>query len=205
MIADDHALVREGVRLLLEREGYRVLAEAGDGREACRLAEELHPDVALLDVSMPLLNGIDAAHELRERCPGVRTIALTVHDDDGHVLAALRAGFSGYVLKSQAAKELVTAIEQVHAGEVYLGPAPSRLLLDAYRDRRPSPADPLTPREREVLQLVAEGRSTREIAAVLGTSVKTVESHRGRIQRKLRIQEPAGLTRYAIRQGIIEP
>ena len=197
--------MREGVRVLLEREGYRVLAEAADGREACRLAEELQPHVALLDVSMPILNGIDAARTLRERCPGVRTIALTVHDDDGHVLTALRAGFNGYVLKSQAAKELVTAIEQVHAGQVYLGPAPSRLLLEAYREGRPSPADPLTPREREVLQLVAEGRSTREIAAVLGTSIKTVESHRGHIQRKLRIQEPAGLARYAIRHGIIEP
>ncbi|HET9300582.1 MAG TPA: response regulator transcription factor [Candidatus Polarisedimenticolaceae bacterium] len=197
--------MREGVRLLLEREGYRVLAEASDGREACRLAEELHPDVALLDVSMPVLNGIDAARTLRERCPAVRTIALTVHDDHGHVLDALRAGFSGYVLKSQAAKELVTAIEQVHAGQVYLGPAPSRLLLEAYREGRPSPTDPLTPREREVLQLLAEGHATREIASVLGTSIKTVESHRVHIQRKLGLQEPAALTRYAIRQGIIEP
>jgi len=205
LVADDHALVREGVRLLLERAGYRVLAEAGDGREACRLAEELHPDVALLDVSMPLLNGIEAARALRERCPAVRTLALTVHDDEGHVLTALRAGFSGYVLKSQAAKELVRAIEQVHAGQVYLGPSPSRLLLEAYREGRPSPADPLTPREREVLQLLAEGHSTRAIATLLGTSVKTVESHRGHIQRKLHIQEPAALARYAIRQGIIEP
>lgn len=197
--------MREGVRLLLEREGHRVLAEAADGREACRLAEELQPDVALLDLSMPLLNGIEAARTLRDRCPRVRAIALTVHDDEAHVLTALRAGFRGYVLKAQAGKHLLAAIEQVHAGEVYLGPSPSRLLVEAYREGRPAPEDPLTPREREVLQLIAEGRSTRDIAAVLGTSIKTIESHRARIQRKLGIQEPAGLARYAIRNGIIEP
>jgi len=197
--------VREGLRLLLEREGYRVLGEAGDGREACRMAAELHPDVALLDVSMPVLNGIEAARTLRESCPHVQTIALTVHDDDAHVLAALEAGFRGYVLKAQAGKQLVAAIEQVRTGEVYLGPAPSRVLVDAYREGRRAPVDPLTPREREVLQLVAEGRSTREIAEVIGTSVKTVESHRTRIQRKLRIRDNAGLARYAIRRGLIEP
>lgn len=197
--------MREGLRLLVEREGYRVVGEAGDGREACRMAAELSPEVALLDLSMPVLNGIEAARTLRESCPHVQAIALTVHDDDAHVLAALEAGFRGYVLKAQAAKELVMAIEQVRAGEVYLGPAPSRVLVEAYREGRHSPVDPLTPRERQVLQLLAEGHSTKDMAALLGTSVKTVESHRTRIQRKLRIQDSAGLARYAIRRGIIEP
>jgi two-component system response regulator NreC len=196
--------VREALRAFLEGRGYGPVTEAGDGIAACHAARESRPDVALLDVRMPGLNGIDAAREIRASCPDTRSIALSAHDDEALVLAALEAGVSGYVLKSQAASQLVDAIEKVRAGEVYLGPAPSRVLLEAYRQGRRAPEDPLTPRERQVLQLLAEGRTTKEIADLLGTSAKTVESHRMRIKKRLNVGTSAGLVRWALRHHLIE-
>ena len=205
LLADDHQLVRQGLRTMLEHHGFRVVGEAADGREAVRLAAATHPDVVILDLTMPALNGLDAAREIVRSADHPRAILLTVHAEDPYVLAALRAGISGYVLKTQAASDLVQAIHEVARGAVYLSPGVSRVVVDAYRAKSELPPDPLTPREREVLQLVAEGKTTKEAACVMGVSVKTAESHRMRLMSKLDIHETAGLVRYAIRRGLIQP
>lgn len=192
------------MKALLEREGFAVVAEASNGQEAEQLARETQPDVALLDLGMPVLNGIEAARALRASCPAVRTVALTVHTEDHYVLAALEAGFRGYVLKSQAAGELLDALAEVASGAVYLSPSVSRAVVDGYLGRTRLPSDPLSRREQEVLQLLAEGKSTKEIAESLGISPRTVESHRKRIKSKLAIRDTAGLVRYAIRRGVVE-
>jgi DNA-binding NarL/FixJ family response regulator len=197
--------VREGVRALLERDGLEVIGEAADGREAVRLAGELHPDVAILDFAMPLLNGLDAANEVRRLSPATRTILLTVHTEDHYVLEALQAGVSGYVVKTQAAADLVQAIHEVCRKAIYLSPVISRTIVDAYLGKAAPPAEVLSARERQVLQLVAEGKTTKEIATLLGISTKTAESHRTRLMRKLEIHDTAGLVRYAIRRGLIQP
>jgi two-component system response regulator NreC len=198
-------VVRQGLKALLEREGFETVGEASDGREANRLARELSPDLVILDLSMPLLNGIETGRTMMKNCPSLRTIALTVHTESHYVLAALEAGFSGYVLKSQAAAQLVRAIEEVGRGSIYLSPGVSRVVVEASLNRVKPPSDPLTGREREVLQLVAEGKTTKQIAKLLGVSAKTAESHRSRIMAKLKIHETAGLVRYAIRRGLIQP
>jgi DNA-binding NarL/FixJ family response regulator len=205
LLADDHVVVRQGLKALLEREGFDIVGEASDGHEASRLARDLSPDVAILDIAMPLLNGIETGRAISRSCPSTRTIALTVHTENHYVMAALEAGFSGYVLKSQAAAQLVRAIKEVSRGSVYLSPAVSRVVVDASLQRTERPADPLTDREREVLQLVAEGKTSKQIAKLLGVTPKTAESHRARIMTKLEIHETAGLVRYAIRQGLIQP
>lgn len=206
LLADDHTIVREGLRALLAREGdIQVVAEAADGREALRLAQEKHPDVAALDLSMPLLNGLEAARQMADEPRGTRPILLTMHTDERYVLEALRAGARGYVLKKQAAADLVRAIREVAAGGVYLSPGISATVAEAIRSPGPQPHEQLTPREREVLQLVAEGKTTKEIATILGVSVKTADAHRTRLMQKLDIHDVAGLTRYAIRLGLIEP
>lgn len=205
LLADDHVIVRQGLKALLEREGFDVVGEASDGHEAGRLARELSPDVAILDLAMPSLNGIETGRAISRACPPVRTIALTVHTESHYVLAALEAGFSGYVLKSQAAAQLVRAIQEVLRGAIYLSPGISRVVVDASLRKTKPVEDPLTSRERQVLQLVAEGRTTKQIAKLLGVSAKTAESHRTRIMTKLSIHETAGLVRYAIRQGLIQP
>ena len=205
LLADDHQIVRQGLKGLLEREGFKVVGEATDGREAVRLAGKNHPDVAVLDLVMPALNGVDAAREMLRSAPRLKAILLTMHTEDPYVLEALRAGVSGYVLKTQAADDLVQAIREVTRGSIYLSPGISRTVVDAYRSKTDLPPDPLSPREREVLQLVAEGKTTKEVAAILGISVKTAESHRTRIMSKLNIHETAGLVRYAIRRGLIQP
>jgi len=204
LLADDHVVVRQGLRALLEREGFEVVAEASDGREATRLALELAPDIAILDLAMPLLNGIETGRAIVRASAAVRTIALTVHTETHYVLAALEAGFSGYVLKSQAAEQLVRAILEVDRGSIYLSPGISRVVVEASLGKASLPNDSLTDREREVLQLVAEGKTTKQIAKLLGVSAKTAESHRSRIMTKLEIHDTAGLVRYAIRQGVIQ-
>jgi two-component system response regulator NreC len=205
VLADDHTLVRQALRSLLEREGIQVVGEAQDGQEVIRLAEKYSPDVAVIDISMPLLNGLDAAHELKRSAPKTKTILLTRHDEDEYLMGALRAGVKGYVLKSQAASDLVHAIQLVCRGMVYLSPGMSSVVVDAYLSKTELPVDPISSREREVLQLVAEGKSTKDIASLLGISVKTADSHRSRLMRKLDIHEVASLVRYAVRKGLVQP
>jgi len=206
LLADDHTIVREGLRALLAREAdIQVVAEAGDGREALRLARETRPDVAAMDLSMPLLNGLEAARQMASWERGPRPVLLTMHAEDRYVLEAVRAGVRGYVLKKQAAADLVRAIHEVASGNVYLSPGISAVIAEAIRSPALLPEDSLTAREREVLQLVAEGKTTKEIAAMLSVSVKTADAHRTRLMQKLDIHDIAGLTRFAIRQGLIQP
>lgn len=205
VLADDHVLVREGLRSLLEREGCQVLAEASDGLQALREVDSHKPDIAVLDITMPSLNGLDAAREVARTFPKTKTILLTQHDEDQYVLKALEAGVSGYVLKSQVAGDLLDAIHNISKGQIYLSPGISRTLLDAYRSKSAMPRDRLTVRERQVLQLIAEGKSTKETATLLGITVKTAESHRTRLMQKLDIHETASLVRYAVRNGIVQP
>lgn len=205
LLADDHQIVRQGVRVLLEREGFTVVAEASDGREAVRLAGQHRPDVAVVDFVMPVLNGLDAGVQIQRDSPGTKAILLTMYTEDQYVLEAFRAGLRGYVIKTQAAAELVQAIREILRNALYVSPGISRTLVEAYLSKTEIPPEPLTPREREVLQLVAEGRTTKEIATLLGLSVKTAETHRMKIMRKLEIHETASLVRYAIRRGLVQP
>ena len=203
LLADDHLIVRQGLKVLMKREGFEVVAEAADGHEAVRLARDRCPDLAILDFAMPLLNGLDAAREILQACPRARVIILTMHTEDRYVYEALRAGVSGYVVKTQAAADLVRAVREVSRGMTYLSPRVSGTVVQAYLAKSDAP-DPLSPRERGVLQLVAEGKTTKEIAGHLGISVKTAEAHRTRIMKKLETHNTAGIVRYAIRQGLIE-
>jgi DNA-binding NarL/FixJ family response regulator len=203
LLADDHLVVREGLRSLLEAAGFKVVGEARDGREALKLARMLEPEVTVMDIGMPGLNGVDACRELLREVPEMRIIVLTVHGEDAYVIEALRSGARGYVLKTQAGSDLVRAIGEVTQGRIYLSPSVSSAVVQAFLAGSTSPADPLTPREREVLQLVAEGRSTKEVAGILGVSVKTAETHRTRLMTKLDIHHTAGLVHYAIRRGLI--
>lgn len=204
LLADDHVVFRESLKALLEREGFEVVGEASDGREAVRLARRLDPDLAILDLGMPVLNGIGVAQQIRKRSPQTRTILLTMFEEDAYVLGALQAGVRGYVLKAQAAADLVRAIREVSHGSIYLSPGISKAVVDAFLNKAGFKEDPLTERERHVLQLIAEGKSTKEVAQVLGVSFKTAESHRMRIMGKLDIHNTAGLVRYAVRRGVIQ-
>ena len=205
LLADDHPIVRQGLKVLLEREGFTVVGEASDGREAVRLAQELCPDIALLDLTMPLLNGIDAGRAILQTAPKTKIVLLTMYAEDHHVLGALRAGIKGYVLKTKAAEELVQAIHEVSRGKLYLTPGVSEVVVQAYLAKSELPPEPLSPREREVLQLIAEGKTTKEAAVVMGISAKTADSHRTRMMAKLNIHETASLVRYAIRLGLVQP
>jgi two-component system response regulator NreC len=205
ILADDHVLVRQGLKSLLEREGIQVVGEASDGQEVIALAAKLTPDVAIIDIGMPILNGLDASREVRKASPKTKTILLTRHDEDQYVTEALHAGVKGYVLKHQATSDLVHAIHQVCRGGVYLSPTISRAVVDAYLSKEEVSPDPLSAREHQVIQLIVEGKSTRDIASLLGISVKTAESHRARLMQKLDIHETASLVRYAIRRGLAEP
>jgi two-component system response regulator NreC len=205
VLADNHALVRQGLKALLEREGFQVAGEASDGQEVVRLVPKVRPDIVILDISMPILNGIDAARELQKSPQKTKTILLTRHDEDQYVTEALQSGVKGYVLKSQAATDLVHAIQEVYRGGIYLSPSISRAVVEALLSKAALSADPLTSRERQVLQLVSEGKSTKEVATLLGVSLKTAESHRTRLMQKLDIHETASLVRYAIRRGLVQP
>ena len=204
-MADDHAIFRQGLKGLLEREGFDVVAEAGDGREAVRLTQEHSPDAAILDLAMPVLSGLDAAEEITEVSPRTKTILLTMHSEEPYIAKALRAGIRGYVLKTQSAADLVGALQEIARGGIYLSPGVSQAVVQAYQARHEAFSMHLTSRERQVLQLVAEGKTTKEAAQLLGISSKTADSHRTRIMNKLGIHDTAGLVRYAIRQGLIQP
>jgi len=204
LLADDHQIVRQGVRALLEKHGMQVVAECCDGREAVQLAVKHNPDVAVLDMTMPGLNGVDAARQILEQRPSTGVVLLTFQTGESQVVSALRVGIRGYVLKTQTSDDLVRALREVAARGTYLSPGISQIVVTAYLNGGEPGQDPLTSREREVLQLVAEGKTTKEVAGVLGLSAKTAESYRGRLMQKLEIHETAGLVRYAIRQGLIQ-
>jgi DNA-binding NarL/FixJ family response regulator len=208
LLVDDHALVRAGMRSLLQDlPDVEVVAEAGDGAEALAAAERERPDVVLLDIAMKGMNGLEAAARLRERLPGVKVIILSMHTSEEYVLLALRAGAVAYLIKDSATSELELALKCVMRGETYLSPAISRQVVDGYVQRVGASAgpEPLTPRQREVLKRIAEGRSTKEIAFELNLSVKTVETHRAQIMERLGIRDVAGLVRYAMRAGLVPP
>ena len=207
VLADDHTLVRSGLRALLQGlRGVEVVAEAADGREAVRLAVQHRPHVMLMDIAMPELNGLEATERMRKECPEVRVLILSMHLDEAYVSAALVAGAAGYVLKNAGAVELELGVRAVARGESYLTPAVAKQVVSgaagpaAAADRRR-----LTPRQRETLQLIAEGHSTKAIAQKLGVSVKTVETHRAQLMERLHIHDVAGLVRYAIRARLVPP
>jgi DNA-binding NarL/FixJ family response regulator len=209
LLADDHDLVRAGFRSLLERlEGIEVVAEAGDGREALDLIARHHPDVVLMDIKMPGLNGIEAMSRALRETPGTRVVMLSMYANEEYVVQSLRAGAIGYLLKDAATAELELAVRAAARDEAYLSPAISRRMIQEYLqtvgDNDP-PLGPLTPRQREVLQLIAEGRTMKEIAALLCISVKTAESHRAQLMERLGIYDIAGLVRYALRVGFLVP
>jgi DNA-binding NarL/FixJ family response regulator len=209
VLADDHIVVRKGLCSLLNGEvDLRVIGEAGDGREALAAVQKLHPDVLVVDVSMPLLNGLEVTRQLNKLCPEVRVVVLTMHSTEEHVLQALRAGALGYVLKQAAPEELVLAIRAAFRGEPFLSPSVSARVIErcveqAGGEGETDRYDRLTEREREVLQLVVEGRANREIAELLRLSVKTVENHKAHLREKLDIRTTAELVQYAIRKGLV--
>ncbi|MBE1530208.1 response regulator [Actinomadura algeriensis] len=209
LLADDHALVRRGVRLILDGEpGLRVVAEAGDGAEAIALLREgVEADLAVLDVAMPRMTGLQATRELTRRHPGLRVLILTMHDNEQYLFEALKAGAAGYVLKTLADRDLIAACRAAMRGEPFLYPGTVGTLIGTYleRARTGRSEDVLTPREEEVLKLVAEGHSSKEIAGLLVISVKTVERHRANMLAKLGMKDRLELLRYAIRVGLIEP
>jgi two-component system, NarL family, response regulator NreC len=204
ILADDHLIVRQGLRMVLEKERIEILGEASDGPEALRLIRELHPDIAVLDLDMPGLDGLAVLREATVVSPQTRAIILTRHMEEPYAVEALRIGARGYVLKTQASTDLVAAIQHVDRGEVYLSPKISKAVVQAYLTNE-GPSGQLSVRERQVLQLVAEGFSTKKIATLLGISVKTADTHRTKLMEKLDIHQTAGLVRYAIRNGLLEP
>ena len=205
VIVDDHLILLQGVRKLLEGEGdCEVVGQATDGREGVELVARLKPDIAVLDITMPGLNGLDATRAIAKKSPQTKAILLTMHKENPYVVEALAAGVRGYVIKSQTAGDLLRAVKEVCANRVYLSPGISQIVVDAYR-RKDGAEDPLTLREREVLQLIAEGQRTKQVALRLGISVKTAESHRTRIMSKLDVHDTSALVRYAIRRGLISP
>ncbi|MGA2771284.1 MAG: response regulator transcription factor [Bryobacteraceae bacterium] len=205
LLADDHAVVRQGFKMILNAQAdMEIVGEAGNGRQAVELAEQLRPDVVVMDVAMPELNGIEATRRLASSVPHARVVALSMHKDSVYVREILRAGARGYLLKDSGAADLVAAIHAVASGESYLSPAVSNAVLDDYRRHVTNPIDLLTSREREVLQLLAEGRTNKEIAGVLNLSVYTVDAHRGRIMEKLNLHSISELVRFAVRNGLIE-
>ena len=212
ILADDHQIVRDGLRALLEKQpGFEVVGEAKDGRTAVRLAKELSPDLVIMDLSMPQLNGIEASRKIIHDSPKVKIIVLSMHSDRRFVAEVLKAGASGYLLKDSAFEELITAIRKVMSHQTYLSSQVLDVVLKEYLRRQnkenASQFSVLTDREREVLQLISEGKISKEIAALLGVSVKTIETYRQRIMDKLEIRNIADLVKYAVREGLtsLEP
>jgi len=209
LLADDHTMVRQGLRKVLEeRDDWEVIAEANNGREAVRLCEEYKPDIAILDVAMPLLNGIEAARQITRRNPSTRVLMLSMHADEAYVTQVLQAGASGYLLKDSADVDLMQAVAAVSAGKSFFSPAIARLMLDDYvrqlADRGISDRyESLSEREREIFQLIAEGKTNKEIAALLSVSPSTVETHRAHIMEKLDLHSAAEIVLYAVRKGVI--
>ncbi len=210
LLADDHIIIRSGLRLLLEQQpDFKVVAEAANGLEAVQLAGQYHPQVAILDIGMPQLNGIEATCEIAAQEPHAQVVILSMHSDEGYVLRALKAGARAYILKNAAEADLIRAVRSVCEGKSFFSPAISKLLLEDYvrqiREKEVEDSyDLLTPRERQVLQLIAEGRSNKETASLLDLSVYTVETHRGNILQKLNLHGVPELVLYAVRKGIIE-
>jgi DNA-binding NarL/FixJ family response regulator len=208
LLADDHTLVRAGLRALVESiDGAEVVGESGEGREALEMIGTLRPDVALLDIGMPGMNGLEVARRATEASPRTRVIILSMHAEDTYVRQALRVGVSGYLLKGAAVSELPLALQSVMRGETYLTPRVSQAVVSGMLRDGPSETDPLlglTDRQREILQLIAEGKSTKEIAGILDVSVKTVETHRARLMERLGIKDVPGLVRFALKAGLIE-
>ena len=209
LIADDHKLMRTGLRLLIEQQSdISVIGEAGDGRETVSLAKSQRPDVVVMDISMPNLNGIEAAHQITQDHPEIGVVILSMHSDESYVLRALKAGVKGYLLKDSAESDLILAVRAVAGGKSFFSPAVSKVLLDDYvrklkRSGAEDAYDLLTPREREILQLVAEGKSNKDVANLLNLSVYTVETHRSNMMQKLRLKSVPELTLYAVRKGLI--
>ena len=206
LIADDHTLVRAGIRSLLEKlPGILAVAEASDGREVLGLVAQHHPQVVLMDIAMPNLNGLDATKQLTELHPSVRVVILSIYSDEEHVYHALRAGASGYLLKGAAIEELELAIRSAARGETFLSPQVSRPVIDEYirRTHASRPGEFLSTRQRQVLRLIAEGKNMKQVALELGIAVKTAETHRSQLMDRLNIHDVAGLVRYAIKMGLI--
>jgi two-component system response regulator NreC len=209
LLADDHKLMRSGLRLLIEQQpDLSVVGEAGDGREAVSMAKSLRPDVAVIDIGMPNLNGIEATHQITHSNPEIAVVMLSMHSDESYVLRALRAGAKGYLLKDSAESDLIRAVRAVAGGKSFFSPVVSKVLLDDYmrklkRSGAEDAYDLLTPREREILQLVAEGKSNKDVANLLNLSVYTVETHRSNIMQKLNLRGVPELILYAVRKGII--
>lgn len=208
LLADDHHLVRTGLRALLQSlPDIEVVGETGDGREAIELVRTRAPNIVLMDIAMPGLNGLDATARVVGEFPQTRVIILSMHASEEYVKQALRAGATGYLLKNAAPEELGLAIQAVTRGETWLSPAISRLVVEEYLGARGDDTGPLaqlTPRQREILQLITEGKTTKQIAAALAVSVKTVETHRAQLMERLGIHDVAGLVRYAIRHGLVQ-
>lgn len=206
LLADDHGIVRGGIKLLLDRQpGLEVVAEAADGAEAVELALRQRPDLCILDVGMPRLTGLQATREIKAHAPDIQVLVLSMHDDERYLYEALKAGASGYVLKREADQDLLGAVRAVERGEAFLTNAAERSLVREWmEDDSTGPAEPLTLREQEVLKLIAEAHTNREIGEILHLSEKTVESHRGNLMRKLGMRDRVQLVRYAIRRGLVE-
>jgi DNA-binding NarL/FixJ family response regulator len=209
LLADDHTVVRQGLRKILEaKPQWEVVAEAADGREAVRQAEEVKPDIAIVDVAMPLLNGIEAVRQIARKASGTRVLVLSMHNDEAYVTQMLRAGAAGYLLKDSADVDLIQAVEAVAAGKSFFSPAIARVIADDYvrqlEDRGASDRyELLSEREREIFQLIAEGKTNKEIAALLFLSPSTVDTHRSRIMEKLDVHSAAEIVLYAVRKGVI--
>ena len=209
LLADDHTILRSGIRSLLEDEpGLSVIGEAEDGRTAVAMACKLKPDVAIMDIAMPLLNGLEATRQIKMQCPGVKVLILSMHDNEEYIRQVLEAGAMGYILKDAAARELISAIQSVYRGEAVLSPAVTRLVIEDYLRwggaRPQDEIDGLSPREREVLQLIAEGYTNKQIAEILSISIKTVQAHRNNLMQKLDLHDRGELIKYAIQKKIIE-